>query len=114
MPKMSKRRNSPNMDTVFKRCPPNETAILPPEQAYSNVVSNYDASFTPPPLNESSPNKQTSKSSLIAKEELNLLAKLVGCSENNEGSGDNKESCATFKLNIFDTSGMEVEQNTSR
>ena len=46
----------------------------------------------------------------VAKEELNLLAKLVGCDERND---DSEETCKKFKINLFETAGVDVTTNSS-
>ena len=42
----------------------------------------------------------------IAKEELNVLAKLVGCNEKDED--DLEESGKKFKISLFDMAGLEI------
>ena len=66
------------------------------------IPSNYGAF-----VNESLPGLSSKKSSKhdVAKQELNLLAKLVGCEEETNESGGHQK----HKINLFETAGIEIE-----
>ena len=46
----------------------------------------------------------------VAKQELNLLAKLVGCEEETNESGNHQK----HKINLFETAGIEIQINSDQ
>ena len=71
------------------------------------VPSNYGAF-----VNETLPGLSSNKTAKhdVAKQELNLLAKLVGCEEEaNETGGHQKH-----RINLFETAGIEIQIKNDR
>ena len=73
---------------------------------HPEIPSNYGEFVMEPLASISSANKSKP---YVAKEELNLLAKLVGCDERDEDDSEGKYK--KFKINLFETAGVDVNTN---
>ena len=70
------------------------------------IPSNYGEFVDEPLVNISS---ATGSKHYVAKEELNLLAKLVRCDEQEKENSEGNHK--TFKINLFDTADIDININ---
>ena len=75
-----------------------------------NVPSNY-GEFVNESLAAISSTTTGSQQHSFAKEELNLLAKLVGCTEQEKDNSDSTHK--KFKLNLFETAGINTNTTSN-
>ena len=99
--------------------PSGMAAISGGATAAAAFPSNYGEFLAEQPLALYNHKQQQSTSSslsssskgYLAKEELNLLAKLIRCDEEDNNTGREKQQI--FRINLFDTAGVDMAATTT-